>query len=160
MKLKLAAIAIPSLFAVSAWAGGADPGQMTLEQVIAYVQYRFPGQVTVAKYDRSDSERGHYQVDVRFAHGRTAKLDVDAATGEFASLPPAMEVPHGFTVAKAVSRVTALIPGKVTSIEFDASRRGDPHYHVELTLESGASVPMRVDPAGVVLWRDALAMND
>jgi len=160
MKRTLRTLAASALIAAAPMFAAAAPA-MSLHEAVAYTQSKFPGEVLIVKYDHSRAENPHYHIDMRFANGAVARLDLDAVNGRFMNVPATSEQsPARMTLRQAVERVKSLIPGQVTFAELDATDRGDPHFHVDLLLDSGHVVWLRVEPNGDLFWRDAVARND
>lgn len=153
MKCMLNALAIAVSLAAPAAAIAAE-SPMTAQQAVAHIESLFPGQVVAVRYDRSPVEGGHYLIDLRFAYGAVAKLEMDAATRALVSIPPVHDARPAMTLRQAVAHATSLLPGRVVSAEFDATQAKDPHYHVDLVHESGHPLTLRVDPNGDVFWRE------
>lgn len=66
------------------------PEVATLSEATALVAAQIPGQVTTAALDAGDGARPHYDVDVRLAGGKTARVKVDAATRSIGWRQPAI----------------------------------------------------------------------
>ncbi|HEX8013221.1 MAG TPA: hypothetical protein VF814_20225 [Casimicrobiaceae bacterium] len=70
--------------------GDLPPGSATLSEVTTLVATQLPGQLTVAELDTGDGASPHYDVDVRVAGGKIARLKVDAATRSIGWRQPAV----------------------------------------------------------------------
>ena len=57
--------------------------------VVAYIESRFPGEVTPIEPDASGDKSAHYHVDMRFAGDTLIRSDLDAVTLEVALHYPA-----------------------------------------------------------------------
>lgn len=149
MKFPMLVLAAGALAAAPAMAADsplrAQP--MKLADAVAYVQSQYPGEVIAAELDATGDKSPHFHVDVRFPHGRTAKLEVDALTRRIASRQPPAELPPGaMTLPQAVQYVTQRLDGQVTTAELDASDGLSPHYHVDFRMADGRTARFRLDP--------------
>lgn len=160
MKRKVVALVLGALFTLPAFAAQNARQPMSLLQAIAHVQSQFPGEVIAANYDASGREAGHYHVDLRLPHGPVVKLEVDALAGTFANVTGTPQgMPDSRALNRAVERLVRLFPGsRVKFAEFDATNPADPHYHFDVILEGGETMPVRLDArAGDLAWRDIVA---
>lgn len=153
----LLAVAFPSLAAAFS-----DPSQpMTLAQAVAYMQSLYPGEVVAAGLDTTGDKPAHYHVDIRFPHGRTARLEVNALTRAIASrMPSAEAAPGTMDLVKGAQFIAALYPGTVTLAEIDGTNARDIHYHVDMRLANGRDARFRLDPeSGAIRWRNPAAIE-
>lgn len=153
----LLAVAFPSLASALS-----DPSQpMTLVQAVDYMQSLYPGEVVAAELDTSGDKPAHYHVDIRFPHGRTAYLEVDALTRAIASRMPSVESgPGTMDLVRGAQFIAAHYPGTVTLAEIDGSNAKDIHYHVDMRLANGRAARFRLDPEnGAIRWRNPDAID-
>jgi uncharacterized membrane protein YkoI len=70
--------------------GDLPSGAATLSEVTALVSGQLPGRLIYAELDTGDGARAHYDVDVRIAGGKIARLKVDAETRSIGWRQPAV----------------------------------------------------------------------
>ncbi len=141
--------AVAAAFAIPAQAGSATQvsSPMTLGETVALVQSLYPGKVTAAELDATGDKGKHYHVDVRFNHGKTARLEVDAVSGRIASRSTEAELaPGAMSMADALAFMKQYFPGEVTLAELDASDATHAHYHMDVRTPQGKTVRLRIDP--------------
>ncbi len=147
MKISALAIAIAAVTASSAWA--ADPPravpQSQLLRTVAYLESRYPGDVVAIVLDDSGDKRAHYHVDMRFAGGGMATLDVDAASHAISARDYAGAFDARLALHEAVAVIAAHIPGDVVDARLDASDGAPAHYDVDVRLPRGDIARLKVD---------------
>ena len=149
MRFPLIAIAAGALALAPAFAADLPqaPQAMTLAEAVAFMQSHYPGEVIAVELDATGDKSPHYHVDLRFPHGSTAKLEVDAVTRRIASRQPSGELaPGAMTLRQAVDYVTTRVDGNVMLAELDASDARSPHYHVDLRMADGRTARFKLDP--------------
>ena len=154
MKRTLYATAAAAMIAAAPVFAANPREPMTPREAVAFMQSKYPGEVTLLRFDRSPLEPAHYHVDMFLPTGSTVKLELDAVTGRIAAVPHTSEQARpAISLAKAIESVNERIEGQVVVAEFDGTTRNDPHYHVDLRLPSGHLIPLRVDRDGSLQWR-------
>lgn len=159
MKLRSHCLIFGALFAAPAFALANSP--MNLGEAVAFMQSQYPGQIVAAELDSTGDKPAHYHVDVRFAHGAIAKLEVDAVSRRIASRLPVEELAAGaMTLPETVTYISSMIPGSVTLAELDGSDGRHPHYHVDVRLVNDKVAHLRIDPGTrLVSWRNAPSLD-
>lgn len=158
MKSTFLSLAVATLLGAPVLAVASEPTQMTADQAIAHAQWMYPGEVVAARYDRSDVEHPHYHVDMLFRNGKVVKFEVDAINGNFAMVPHQSEQPRPtLPLTDVIDRVRERFEGEVIAAEFDATTRSDPHYHIDVKLQSGHVIPVRMNVDGTLQWRETVA---
>lgn len=158
MKRTLLSLAVATLLGAPALAAASEPTQMTADQAIAHAQWMYPAQAIATRYDRSELEHPHYHVDMMFKNGKVVRFEIDAVNGRFAVVPHESEQPRpALPLSDVIDRVKARFEGEVIAAEFDATTRTDPHYHVDVKLQSGHVIPVRMNPDGTLQWRETAA---
>ena len=70
--------------------GGPPSGAATLYEATALIAAQLPGQLIHVELDTGDGAPAHYDVDMRVADGKIARLKVDAATRSIGWRQPAI----------------------------------------------------------------------
>jgi uncharacterized membrane protein YkoI len=160
MKRIFFALALCTFAGLPALAADARQKSLAPDEAIASAQSRVAGEVVAVKFDGSRSEAGHYHLAVRLGSGAIVPIEMDAGSGNLRLVAAPEPSPEGMTLAQAVNRVNKLVRGKITSAELDATDAADPHYHVDLLLDTGRPAWIRVDPNGDLYWREATAQTE
>ncbi|MEV1044881.1 PepSY domain-containing protein [Streptomyces sp. NPDC049916] len=138
----------------------AKDARITLDQAVAAALRSTPGTVTEAELDRDDDDhdgRTVWELDVRGSDKKWHDVTVDAASGKVLTA-------HGdknddrrdsgsFAVSLKQAAEAALktAPGSVTAIDLDTqgddddSRRGAPHWDVDIAGKDGKQHELHVD---------------
>lgn len=160
MTARRLSLMLGALIAAPMLASAATP--MSLSEAVALIQSQFPGVVVAAELDATGDKPLHYHVDVRFAHGATTRLEVDATSRRIAARLPADELPAGaMTMADALAYVATKLPGPVLLAELDGSDGRAPHYHVDVRLQTGKVAHLRIDPVTrQIAWRNIASLDN
>lgn len=129
-----------------------EPGKATadlvpLPQVLKSLAGSHPGVVLEAELEGGRGEPWRYDIKLLNAQGQPSELRVDARSGKVmlgAWVAPALlqgVLPLDGVLASLEARYKA----RVTEAELQFPRSQQPHYEVELVLESGRSLELRVD---------------
>lgn len=155
--LLIATLALAAAATVTTVAASRSPQTrpLTLAEMVAHLESRYPGEVTAIRFDAGGAKGPHYHVDMSFPQSGVARVDVDAVTLKLASRDETPLASGSATLAEAAALIAASLSGEVTVVELDSATGKPVHYDIDVRLEHGSLARLELDPATRQIgWRE------
>lgn len=127
--------------------GKEELGLVPLSQVLRALAVSHPGVVLEAELEGGHGAPLRYDIQVLGAQGQTAEVRVDARTGRVLAGPVVQPgaVKNLQPLDGLLEALEKRYKARVTEAELKFTRTQRPYYEVELVLESGRTMELRVD---------------
>jgi uncharacterized membrane protein YkoI len=163
--MKIRTLLFTALAAASASAVAAGTGSDTslngMTDVVRHMESTYGGEVTSIQLDTSGDKRPHYHVDLRYAQGGVAKIDVDAVTREIFAHETGDLAPGSATLPEVTLLVAKHVPGSLTFVELDTADGAPPHYDVDVRLGGRKIARLKVDATTRAIgWRQPAVVDE